>query len=448
MNPMPQPFDRYPFDPVRDAAYQARCVETLELALNETPAYRGWRTFDPGVTHNIDERYAALPALTKSDLRTHFPSGFVPPCRDVREGLRKGEIEYVRTSGTTDEQVTNLWNQAWWNASERTSWPLNAHAARLKLGDHREALLTSALSVGIHADDRDLSLEERTHGRFLFLNEKSSPARWTPALGRRMLAELETFRPVVLEANPSYLSRLVSFAEREALDVFQPDLIVLTFEMACAADLRRIRRVFRSPVCSSYGTTEAGYVLMECEHGRFHPNVESCRVDYQPLAAPHGGPHIGRILVTTFGNPWCVLLRFNTGDLVRLDTRGPCPCGRRSGLTLAGIEGRTKNLTLATEGRLVTERQVDAALGSLPSLAAYQLVQTSAADYRIRCAPEMSEPLPTDAVANALRGLYGRDATITIEGQPDIAASPSGKFRRVWSELPIPIDACLDVRYA
>ena len=46
---MAQPFRDYPFTPTWDPEYRTRCGDTLDLALNLAPAYRAWRTLDPGV---------------------------------------------------------------------------------------------------------------------------------------------------------------------------------------------------------------------------------------------------------------------------------------------------------------------------------------------------------------------------------------------------------------
>ena len=120
-----------------------------------------------------------------------------------------------------------------------------------------------------------------------------------------------------------------------------PAVIILTYENPSILHHRQIRRAFDAPVASSYGSTETAYVFMECEAGRLHQVTETCHVDFLPFAPEHGGPDVGRILVTTFDNPWRSLVRFDVGDVVRLNGPAPCPCGRDEGLTLASIEGRT-----------------------------------------------------------------------------------------------------------
>jgi phenylacetate-coenzyme A ligase PaaK-like adenylate-forming protein len=145
----------------------------------------------------------------------------------------------------------------------------------------------------------------------------------------RMVGEISAFAPVILEANPSFLARLSRHSFRKGLRVHSPALIVLTYENPSLLHLRQIRRVFTAPVASSYGSTEAGHIFMQCEAGRMHQVTAFCHVDFLPFRPEHGGPTLGRILVTTFDNPWRALLRFDTGDVVRLDEGGHCRAGSR-----------------------------------------------------------------------------------------------------------------------
>jgi phenylacetate-CoA ligase len=439
--------------------YDRRCGEALDVALGATPAYAGWRRFDPGPASPPHERLASLPALTKRDLRAHGPQGFAPNGRDVTAGLAAGEIELVTTSGSTGDRVVNVWYQPWWDASEAASWRLNAHARAAATGAHREAILTSPWCAGFPCESGRLSREERTLGRLLFLSERSDPSLWTPELMDRMADEIDAWRPAVLEANPSFLARLSRHLLARERRVQAPRLIVLTYENPSLLHRRWIARAFGAPLASSYGATEAGYVFMECEAGRLHQVTASCHVDVLPFAAEHGGPDIGRILVTAFGNPWRSLVRFDTGDVVRFDGRDPCPCGRGEGLTLLSTEGRVVNLTLTPDGRAITQGAVDRALAAVEGLAEYQLLQTGPAAYRVRCvvdpaaaagAGAAGEIQPAGAVADAaieaLRALYGPAATVTAEATRAIAPDPPGKYRLAASRLTIDPGALVEDR--
>ena len=425
--------------------YQQRCREALDVALAEVALYERFRSADPGPSHDLDSRYRALPILTKSDIRAHFPYGLVPRGLDLDGALERGEVSFVTTSGTADEALTNIWNQPWWNASERASWTLNSVAARVATGNHPEAILASALSVGPRSEGAPLPRSARTLGRFLFLNEYPFAQDWPERHEARILGELSELAPVVLEANPSLLARVARFAARQGVLPFQPELITLTYEYPSELQLKAIRQVFRAPIASSYGSTEAGYVFMQCEHGGLHQNAEFCRVDLLPFGACEPGSDgapiaLGRLVVTTFHNRWSPLLRFDIGDLGRRATE-PCPCGRSSGMVLSAIEGRHRSACLGAEGRLLTHRAVDRALGAVPGLCDYQLEQISARSVRLRLvAADGQGPRCIRDAGELVRELFGRDVALEIAEVPAILPERSGKFLLVKRSFPLDWD--------
>ena len=429
--------------------YYRKSADILEKALGQLGAYRKWRAFDPGSEYPIDQRYEAMPVLTKQDIRENFPQGFVPPGRDVQQALDSGEIQMVNTSGSSDIRVTNIWNQKWWDASERASWKLNSHASRLATGTHREAILANARNVGIISDDADLPFEKRRLGRFLYLNEKTDPTTWTPALTDRMLGELEVYRPDVLEANPSLLDRLSRYIADAGKKAFQPGMIVFTYEYPSKLHYKHVRKVFSSPTVSSYGSTETGYVFMQCEAGKFHLNSEFCRVDFLPLKAEHGGPQLGKILVTTFNNPWYYIVRFDVGDLARLDKEGFCDCGRDSGFIVANMEGRQANLTLTVDGRLVTLREADDIINTLSNIDGYKLEQVTPQEYTLYLVSRRRDKKRLTAEAiDSLRNLYGKNARITVTYREDLSPEDSGKYSLARTLFPLNMDDYLEKHIA
>jgi len=118
-----------------------------------------------------------MPVLTKADLREHQPAGFVPDGRDLGSALARGEVELVKTSGSTSDAVTNVWCQEWWNASEASSWKLHAATASARLGDHREAILSSPRCVGFASEVGYLSMGQRTLRRFSLSDRKGRSGR-------------------------------------------------------------------------------------------------------------------------------------------------------------------------------------------------------------------------------------------------------------------------------
>jgi phenylacetate-coenzyme A ligase PaaK-like adenylate-forming protein len=180
---------------------------------------------------------------------------------------------------------------------------------------------------------------------------------------------------------------------------------------------------------SSYGSTETGHVLTQCEAGTFHQNTETCFVEVQPFRRGRGDPDAGRLLVGTLENPWFTLVRFDIGDLVRL-RRTPCPCGRTEGIAVESVEGRLRDVTFAVDGTAVTLGQLDEALSAVEGLDAYQVEQTGNAEYRVRfTAEEGWEESVAETLPVVLRDLYGPSARVRVQREAVIAPETSGKFR-------------------
>ncbi len=413
-----------------DPAYAARCRDALELALGSAPFYRSWRASDAGSRASVACRYAGFPELTKADIRAHFPRGFVPAGVDYEAELAAERIAYVSTSGTTADQVTLFWSQAWWDRSEQASWRLNPHLRCVADGSHREAILASPRCVGPARIGETLPMKERTLGRLLFLNQTVNPGCWQEAEMLRMLDELAVFRPVVLEADPFYLAALAAFARDRKLQVHQPDVITFTYSYPAQVFLNVIRQVFEAPLVSSYGSTETGYVFMECEHGRMHQNTASCHVDFVPLEERPSGTVLGRLLVTPFGHPVQCFVRFDTGDLAERAPMPFCPCGRREGLTLERIAGRADDATMTRHGGRMTVADVDALLAAIPEVRGFQLDQAGAGDIHVRLCLAPSAGAG-DAVLRRIEQTLAQvyDFPVTTASVAALEHEPSGKVR-------------------
>jgi phenylacetate-coenzyme A ligase PaaK-like adenylate-forming protein len=419
------------------ADYYKLSTAALETALHHVAAYKTWRAFDPGPSASIDARFHAIPIISKQDLREHTWHNFIPAGIDIDAALKTGTIELVQTSGTISEQVLNVWYQPWWDAAEAASWRYNSITASLELGEHREAILTSPMNTGILAENGLLTFEQRMRGRFLYVNEKINPSLWDNQLILRILGELEIFQPVVLEANPSYLAAVARYAYRHNLSVFQPPVIIFTYENPGILARKQIRKVFRSPLISSYGSTEAGYVLMECEQGKLHQVSDSCRIDIEFMRPKYGYPHVGRLLLTTLTNPWRSLVRFDVGDLVQIDPAGICECGRNDGYICKEFAGRTADLTYTTDNYPVTTAMVESIINGVESVADYQVLQrkdTYHVHIVLEEAADSSHALK-EKIIESLLWLYGNNAVIKIHFVPEIAAERSGKYRRTRSDI-------------
>ena len=190
---------------------------------------------------------------------------------------------------------------------------------------------------------------------------------------------------------------------------------------------------------SSHGSTECGYVFVECEHGRMHQNTQSCRVDLVPVAAAHGGPRLAGMVVTPFGHPWLSILRFDIGDLAWV-SEAPCACGNRRGWVLDGLGGRLADATFAMSGRLVSVRELDEALSGVSGICDYHLEQQRG-EYALRFVPEEGAVDPSAQAARALSGLYGPEAAVTVAAVSTLNPEPSGKYRLAHRREPLVLES-------
>jgi phenylacetate-coenzyme A ligase PaaK-like adenylate-forming protein len=407
------------------------CAEALEQALSSVPFYRGWKALDPGPSRSVAERLSALPILSKKDLRTGVPFGFIHDSRSGREGFMSGEIELVATSGTASDRVSVTWHQPWWDRSENEAARLHPVLARVFSRAHREAVLTSPVCGAKACHVGNVPLEERIVNGLLFLNQSNDPTTWDASEIRRMAAELDRFRPEVIEADPAYLAILARACGVGGISVHQPACIVLTYEFPSCMHVRQIRKAFPDvPLVSSYGSTETGHVFTRCEAGRFHQNGATCHVEIQPLRPSRGDATVGRILVTTLDNPWFTLLRFDVGDLARLHLGAPCTCGRGKGTTVEAIEGRVGDVTFDTGGRAVTVKTLDDALSAAEGMVNYRVEQSGPGRYAIRFVAEPETARATaEILPELIRTVYGAGAEVASRSVSSLQPEPSGKFR-------------------
>jgi phenylacetate-coenzyme A ligase PaaK-like adenylate-forming protein len=176
---------------------------------------------------------------------------------------------------------------------------------------------------------------------------------------------------------------------------------------------------------------------MECEQGKLHQVSDSCRIDVEFMRPEYRYPHVGKLLLTTLTNPWRSLVRFDVGDLVQIDPPGVCACGRNDGYICNGFSGRIADLTYTVDGFPIITAMVESIINRMEAIADYQIFQQENI-YHVHIVLEeaaaASQTLPEEIIESLLP-LYGKNAVIKVQFVPDIAAEPSGKYRRTRSDI-------------
>jgi phenylacetate-coenzyme A ligase PaaK-like adenylate-forming protein len=67
-------------------SFEKRSADSCWITLQKVPFYRNsWAKYDPGDPADAAARFAAMPVLTKADMRAGFPNGLIPD-GDVEKG--------------------------------------------------------------------------------------------------------------------------------------------------------------------------------------------------------------------------------------------------------------------------------------------------------------------------------------------------------------------------
>jgi phenylacetate-CoA ligase len=261
------------------------------------------------------------------------------------------------------------------------------------------------------------------------------PAGGLPTQARlRMMLDNEA---TVVCCTPTYALRMAEVARQEGLDLPGSKvwaLIVAGEPGGSIPEVRgRIEEAWGARVFDHTGMTEMGPVSFECAQSRgtgvhvteseFIAEV----VDPRTLeAVPEGEP--GELVLTNLGRWGSPLIRYRTGDQVRL-TRGRCACGRWFARAEGGILGRIDEMFIV-RGNNVFPTAVEAVLRRFPEVVEFRLEVTGGgggglAQVRLEVEPQPQVTDPADLCARVGRAVQG-----ALSFRPDVVAVPAGSLPR------------------
>lgn len=160
------------------------------------------------------------------------------------------------------------------------------------------------------------------------------------------------FKPTYLIAVPSFLLKLIEFAEKNNINQNESSVkgVICIGEPLKNQDFslntlsKKIKEKWDIELYSTYASTEMGTTFAECEHqigGHHHPELIITEIlDDNNQPVKNGGE--GELVVTTLGVEGMPLLRFKTGDIVKAHYES-CDCGRNT-MRLGPVVGRKKQM--------------------------------------------------------------------------------------------------------
>jgi phenylacetate-CoA ligase len=415
-----------------DARRHARATEQLEelgsvveRAVKNVPFHRDhWKKAGiapPDIGDLSDLK--KIPPMAKSDIRRNFPDGLLPEGLDLATLVSEGKITVGATSGTASERLQVLFDFSAGRFPERAVEIFN-------LPDDKHlftgAVLTSPICAGFECHLGMSTMEERTRGDTLTLNSSDDILSITDDEIKAITGELHQFAPHLIFINPWYGAAYLRGVERLGLKVPSLTAIFASYQYPTARHRKILEEGFSTPVYSYYGATDLGGSLigMECHQGRMHAREDHVflELDGDP-DLPDG---LGHVTVTTLQNEYMPLIRYRVGDVARWDD-SPCTCVMGTEWPTFTLEGRLSDALTATDGRLITTRMVDNAVGP-DDLDFYQVLQHSDDHFELVAIP--AEGRDAEGVKNRLLDLLGADAKITISVVDHISPTRSLKFRQ------------------
>lgn len=415
-------------------------VNVLRYASKQIPIYRD-RYREAGVDiERIDspDDLGRVPILTKSDVRAHYPTGFIPDGQRIEDLIAAKKISTSASSGTSAGDRLQMVS----SVDVRSKQMLAGSLLNVDLTDvinGQQSVLTS-----MHCADPNVcvreepSMEKRVRdGVRHLLIPPDDPGAPTREELDRIVDELRRHKPLWLDVNPSYLAS-VSYAIKDA-GIEPPKIRVITcgFEYLSKIHRRLLSEVWGCSVYNRYTASELGnFQILECERGALHVNDKYYYAEIIRSGHRARPGEMGRLIQTTVKET-IPLVRYDTGDVFVAGDGKPCACGG-VGMTLGAIGGRASDLISTPDGDVRTTHDVDDAVAQVEGVRFYQLRQTATSQYEIKVVTEPSSSAANvrARVGEAIQALLGRGAEIRVDGARRIYPEPSGKFRLCRSDLP------------
>lgn len=276
--------------------------------------------------------FSLLPLTTKEDLQEYNEDFISVPVEEI--------IDHVTTSGTLGKPVSLALN--------------NADLDRLTNNE-----LESFKLAGVKKEDVvqiTTTLDRRfMAGLAYFLGLRKLGAgivRTGSGLPQMQWDSIERFKPKYLVAVPSFLLKMVEYAEANSIDFKNSSVKaaicigepVRNIEFELNSLGRRLKELWDIEIYSTYASTEMATAFTECEiHKGNHAQPELIFTEILDQEGKHVVPgEIGELVITTLQMETMPLLRFATGDMLTY-TEEPCECGRNT-LRLSPVIGRKKQM--------------------------------------------------------------------------------------------------------
>ena len=401
-----------------------RLLQVLRVAGESSDFYRRkWQAagMDVNQIHSW-ETFQQLPLTEKRELvedqAEHPPYG---------TNLTYPLERYVRvhqTSGTTGKPLY------WLDTAESWEWWLHCwsfvyRAAGIGPGDRILVAFSFGPFIGFWAAFEAAS---RMGARVIAGGGQDSLQR---------LQQIRAQRANVLVSTPSYALRLAEVAREHGWDpsTLGIEKTVHAGEPGASipATKRRIEQAWGACTFDHYGMTEMGAVSYPCPAEPFSMHVNESEFIAEVLDPlihrPAAEGEEGELVLTNLGRLGSPLIRYRTGDRVRL-VREPCPCGRTFARLVGGVLGRVDDM-IVVRGVNVFPSALENVVRGFPEIDEFLIEVSQEREMAaIRLLLEINEHQHGPARRQAIVGEVIQQVRQIIGIRIDAEAVPSGTLPR------------------
>ena len=388
---------------------------TIQHAYQTVPYYR--RLFkelaiDPDAI-KTSEDLKALPIISKSDFRgkeKQFVSNIVPKFKTATSGTTGTSVNLFRDYYSINFEHACIWRQKRWGKC---------------LFDELTVRIKGDVIVGPNIIKPPF-WKYVSSDNMLMMSSYHLSDRFIPYYLEK-LRSIDS--PIILESFPSTIYRIARYMQLHQELPIKVKAVVTSGETLLPYQPQVVEQYF-GQVFDHYGQSERVAYIARCEHGNYHYLMDYSLVEFLPTDRDN----LYRVVGTSFHNRAMPLIRYDTGDFVRIENPArSCSCGRAFPL-VDSIEGRVEDYIITPSGKWIGA--IGRVFVEVNNLIEAQIVQEKLDLLRVSIVTTENFTLQDEKVL--LRNIQqraGDEIKVVIEKTDAIARTKRGKFRLVISEL-------------
>lgn len=196
----------------------------------------------------------------------------------------------------------------------------------------------------------------------------------------------------------------------------------------------RLKKHLQTAVFARYGTMECGILAQQYHSVKNDYKLNTASYYFEVLDLEEDKPaetgELGRIVVTDLFNYSMPLIRYDTGDLCKINSQ---MLETKTLQRIESIEGRKMDLICNTKGTILSSHSILFPLEEYLEIKQFQFIQKDRKDYLIRLNIWDTFDKEEELI-HSCKEYLGKDAKITIEYVSEIPLLNSGKRKLIINE--------------